>query len=66
MQIILERIDGAIYGDLILSSKEIEEMSMGEMINGEACFGRKKIYLGVRLRGYNEESEESDQNSDET
>lgn len=67
MQIILEKIDGQIYGDILLSPKEISEMNMGEMINGEVIFARKKCYLGVRLRGYWDNYEEQkDCECDET
>lgn len=58
MQIILEKLDGAIYGDIILTPEEVEEMRMGTMIDAKTIFDRRDCYLGVRLQGYWEHEKE--------
>ncbi len=51
MRIILEKIDDEYYGDIILTDIELDEIQMGEMIEGAVWCDRRRYYLGVRLRG---------------
>jgi hypothetical protein len=58
MRIILENIDGSIYGDIIISPREIETLKMGEMVDSMTYLDKKKCYIGVRLQGSWDEEEE--------
>lgn len=61
MRIILDEIEGAVYGDLVISSKELERLKYGEMIEGESFFKYKRYYLGIRMQGdWDYEEEEND------
>ena len=51
MKIIIDELEGAIYCDIILFSKELEKMKEGEMVEGFTVFRRKTCYVGVRMLG---------------
>jgi hypothetical protein len=58
MRIVLENIDGQIYGDIIINPKEMDAMRQGEMIDGMTFFDKKKCYIGLRLQGLWEDEKE--------
>lgn len=58
MEIVLDEVDGSIYGDIVLTFREFDEMRLGEMIMCEYTFEGKKYYIGARLnRGWSYEEE---------
>ncbi|HEY5236127.1 MAG TPA: hypothetical protein VIJ14_08120 [Rhabdochlamydiaceae bacterium] len=61
MRIVLDNIEGEIYGDIILSPSEMERMRSGEMIDTYTALGSRRYYLGVRLKGVSEYVEEEDE-----
>ena len=61
MHIILEKIEGVIYGDIILSPKDIERITCGELIDSTTRVDKNRCYLGVRLQGYWEKNYEEDE-----
>lgn len=64
MKIVLDHVDGAIYGDIVLSSSELDAMRMGEMIDACTTLNHKKYYIGVRVNSLwdDEEDDEEDEN----
>jgi len=67
MRIVLDNIDGSIYGDIIINPREIESLKQGEMVDGITIFDKKRCYLGVRLQGfweYEEENQGEEKNSE--
>jgi hypothetical protein len=61
MQILIEMIEGSAYADIIVSAKELERMKYGEMVDGHSMLGKKRCFVGVRMRNvweddYEEES----------
>jgi hypothetical protein len=59
MRIIFDEVDGAIYGDIIISSKELQRMKFGEMVDGLGIHQYRRFYLGVRLQGAYDDEEEN-------
>jgi hypothetical protein len=62
MHFLIDDVDGSWYADIILSPKEMTEISRGEMICNCHCIGGKRIYLGIRLRGLWEKDDEEERN----
>lgn len=59
MRIILDEIDGALYGDLIISPFDLTKLKRHETLEVCALYKRKKIYLGLILNGdWDEEEDE--------
>jgi len=59
MELVLDEVDGSMYGDIVLTFREFDAMRMGEMIMCEYTFEGKKYYIGARLdRGWFYEDEE--------
>jgi hypothetical protein len=58
MKVIIEEVDGAYYAEVALSHQEIKEIKQGDIIDGEAIFKRRKVYVGARLQGYWDDEEE--------
>jgi len=58
MHILLDEVDGSIYGDIIISSKELQRMKYGEMIDGLGIHEYRRFYLGIRLQGAYDDEEE--------
>lgn len=61
MHIIIEEVDGAYYGDIVLSPAELKRIKRNEMIEGQEIFRRRKVYVGVRLQGLWDEPDEDDE-----
>lgn len=60
MKIVIEQVEGNFYADVILDREELELVDDNKSIEGETTFNRRKVYVGVRLRGvwdYDEDEE---------
>jgi hypothetical protein len=60
MKIVIEQVDGNYYADVILDREEIDKIDENLTLEGETIFKRRKVYVGVRLRGvwdYDEDEE---------
>lgn len=59
MQIILEKIDKDVYGDIVITPQEVIRIQRGEMVDGTTFFEKKNWYLGVRVQGVLEYEEKN-------
>lgn len=58
MRIILDEIDGATYGDIIISSREYRRLLRQEIVDGEGSLKKRKFYLGISLKGDENDEDE--------
>jgi hypothetical protein len=67
MRLVVDKIEGPYYIDIVLSSDELEKMRFGEMIEGMFSQKGQRFYVGTRMqRNYDEkESQGQDWESDE-
>jgi hypothetical protein len=49
MRLIAEEIDGSIYGDVILSPTDIENMQKNKVIEVMNIVKGKRLYIGLRI-----------------
>jgi hypothetical protein len=49
MRLIIEEVDGAIYGDLILTEDEGIHLGQGALLETMAIIKHKRYYIGVRV-----------------
>ena len=49
MRLIVEEIDGSIYGDIILTNKDMELLEKKRVIESMNIAKAKRVYIGIRL-----------------
>ena len=49
MRLIIEEIDGSVYGDLILTEEEAIHLRAGALLEAMALIKTKRYYIGVRV-----------------
>ena len=56
MKIVLDRVEGCYYGDILLSEKDIEKILQGETVEASSTHNKMRYSLGCILRkGLDEE-----------
>ena len=49
MRLIIEEIDGVIYGDIIITDVEASGLLNGAVLDSAALLGTKRYYIGLRV-----------------
>ena len=49
MRLIIEEVDGVIYGDLIMTDEEATHLKEGALLESTSLIKHRRYYIGVRV-----------------